>query len=259
MSISIRPLLQLLSITLTLLPAPFSGRCAPRRMTFAAAFVLLLAPTAAMAQGHYAGRMAGFGAEEPITEADVVMLGNSLTEFGGDWQARLPWVSGRVRNRGIAGDDTRGITRRLRSVTQGHPKAILLECGINDISHGLDAQTVARRLCKLIDRIRRQSPRTVLIVQSLTPINESTRRWKLLDGRSGDIPRVNAIVRDHCRARGVAYIDLYRALDTDHTGVLPIALTTDGLHLSEAGYALWQRELERKARAIINGGTGNYQ
>lgn len=235
MSISLRPLLRLLAIAL----------------------MLLLAPTASPAQGHYAERVAEFGREEPITGADVVMLGNSLTEFGGDWQARLPWLSGRVRNRGIAGDDAKGITRRLRSVTQGRPKAILLECGINDISHGLTAQEVARRLCKLIDRIRRQTPQTVLIVQSLTPINESTRRWRLLDGRSADIPRVNELLRAHCRARGVAYIDLYRALDTEGTGVLPIALTTDGLHLSEAGYDLWQRALEREARPTLNGGAGN--
>lgn len=235
MSISLRPLLRLM----------------------AAMILSLFAAAEATAQGHYAERVAEFEAEEPVTEADVVMLGNSLTEFGGDWQARLPWLPGRVRNRGIAGDDTRGITRRLRSITKGHPKAILLECGINDISHGLTAREVARSLCKLIDRIRRQTPRTVLIVQSLTPINESTRRWRLLDGRSADIPRVNELLREHCLARGVAYVDLYRALDTEGTGVLPIALTTDGLHLSEAGYALWQRALEREARPIVGGDKAN--
>lgn len=221
-----------------------------------AALLLAAHATPATAQTepktHHEERLEQFADEDPIAEDDIVMLGNSLTEFGGDWNARLPWARRRVRNRGIAGDDAPAIARRLRDVTRRQPRAILLECGINDLSHGLTARRVGRDLCRLIDRIRRQSPRTTLIVQSLLPINESTRRWRRLDGRSADIPRVNAILRDHCRRRGVAYVDLYDALDTDRTGVLPADLTTDGLHLSEQGYALWQDRLEREAERFIN-------
>ena len=58
--------------------------------------------------------------EPPMTEADIVMLGNSLTENGGDWGKRL----GRkhVVNRGIIGDEVMGVYRRLHQILPGQPR-----------------------------------------------------------------------------------------------------------------------------------------
>lgn len=207
------------------------------------AAIAALAPRAQTVSAHHGERLRAFAAEPPIARSEVVMLGNSLTEFGGDWQKRLGEDAPPMRNRGIAGDDARLITRRLSEVTAAEPLAILLECGVNDISHGITAREAARGVCWLIDRIRREAPRTTLVVQSMTPINESTRRWRRLDGRSADIRRANDIIRAHCQAEGIAYVDLYGAMDEQRTGVLPMRLTTDGLHLSEAGYDIWAREI----------------
>ena len=82
---------------------------------------------------HYRERIADFAAMRKIDSTDVVMLGNSLTEFGGDWNRLLRWR--RVRNRGISGDDATGILHRLGQILPGKPKAIFLMVGINDLSH----------------------------------------------------------------------------------------------------------------------------
>ncbi|HEY9550767.1 MAG TPA: serine acetyltransferase, partial [Prevotella sp.] len=60
---------------------------------------------------HYNKRVAEFEKMRPIDSTDVVMLGNSLTEFGGDWNRLLGGKH--IRNRGIAGDDAAGIMGRL--------------------------------------------------------------------------------------------------------------------------------------------------
>lgn len=214
------------------------------------AAIAFIAPSAQTVTAHHEERLRAFAAEPPIARGEVVMLGNSLTEFGGDWQERLGEDAPPMRNRGIAGDDARLIARRLSEVTAAEPRAILLECGVNDISHGITAREAARGVCRLIDRIRREAPRTTLVVQSMTPINESTRRWRRLDGRSADIRRANGIIRGHCKAKGIAYVDLYEAMDEQRTGVLPMRLTTDGLHLSEAGYAVWAERIRPVVDAL---------
>ncbi len=90
---------------------------------------------------HYTDRVAQFAKMPPVDSCDIVMLGNSLTEFGGDWGKLLH--SPVVVNRGIAGDDATGIYHRLSQILPGRPRAIFLMVGINDISHGLTASQVA--------------------------------------------------------------------------------------------------------------------
>ena len=63
------------------------------------------------------------------------MLGNSLTENGGDWSKRLNIKN--VVNRGIIGDDVPGIYERLHQILPHHPAKIVLMEGINDVSHQL--------------------------------------------------------------------------------------------------------------------------
>ena len=192
---------------------------------------------------HYTDRVALFAKMPPVDSCDIVMLGNSLTEFGGDWGKLLH--SPVVVNRGIAGDDATGIYHRLRQILPGRPRAIFLMVGINDISHGLTASQVASAVEKVIAAIRRESPSTKLYVQSLLPINESFGKWKLLEGKTGAVGEVNSLLSAYCKGKGIAYVDLYSKFVRRGTNTLRRELTTDGLHLSAQGYKLWAFELRR--------------
>ena len=114
-----------------------------------AAFLLIVG--AALAQhidyapfGHYTERVTEFEKQPRIMPTDIVMLGDSHTEFGGDWNKRLPGC-GNIVNRGIAGDDAIGIGHRLKQICPYKPKTIVLECGINDLSHALTPQRDGNR------------------------------------------------------------------------------------------------------------------
>lgn len=84
------------------------------------------------------------------------MLGNSLTEFGGDWNLRIPKASGLIINRGIMGDDAYGMLQRLSQITPAKPEKIFVGCGINDVSHRLSNKEVAARVKRLLGEIHRK-------------------------------------------------------------------------------------------------------
>ena len=195
---------------------------------------------------HYNDKVEEFEKMRPVDSTDVVMLGNSITEFGGDWNKR---VGGRhIRNRGIAGDDAMGIYHRLVQILPGKPRAIFLMVGINDISHDLTGEQVAELCIKVIDKIRRDAPQTKLYVQSILPINEDFDRWKTLEGKTDVVPAVNRRVKAHCQRYGIEYIDLFSKFVRHGTNDLRRELSVDGLHLSPQGYKQWAFVLKRYLR-----------
>lgn len=188
---------------------------------------------------HYRERTKQFQKEPMIKHSDIVMFGNSLTEFGGDWNKRIPESDGTIINRGIKGDDSRGMLNRLNQITPYAPKKIFVGCGINDVSHDLSVRQVATKVQRLLRTMKRQTPESKIYYFSLLPINESFNRWKTLAGRTDDVPLINARMKEWCDNNGITYIDVFSHLTEPGTNVLRKELSVDGLHLTEAGYAIW--------------------
>lgn len=169
---------------------------------------------------------------------DIVMLGDSHTEFGGDWNCYFDGVCN-IRNYGIAGDDAIGIRHRLCQICPSGPRAIFFECGINDLSHNLTPSHVASDILETIDSIRSLCPMTKLFVQGVFPVNMEVRRWKTLDGKTDEVPELNSLLMAGCRERDIIYIDVFRVLKEPSSNKLRRELCRDGLHLTPAGYRLW--------------------
>lgn len=193
---------------------------------------------------HYYERMEQFWAEAPIARKDIVMLGNSLTENGGDWAARTKKKN--VRNRGIIGDEVMGVYDRLHTILPGEPKKIFLLIGVNDISHDLTADSIVAMIDQTVLRIRKESPKTKLYLQSLLPINESFNRYKRLKGKTDMVPEINAKLEVLAKKYNVKYINLFPLFVEKGTNVLRRELSTDGLHLKDAGYDIWVKAIKRK-------------
>ena len=189
---------------------------------------------------HWFKRYREFMYDAPIKADDIVMLGNSLTEGGGEW-SELGWKN--VRNRGIVGDVIEGITRRLHQILPGHPRKIYLLSGANDISHDLSTDSIVTLMSQCIDRIRRESPDTQVYLQSLLPINESFHRYKRLEGKTAQVPEINARLELLAREQGLRYVDLFPLFVEKGTNSLRTDLTTDGLHVNREGYKIWAKKL----------------
>ena len=193
---------------------------------------------------HHQQRMAQFEREGGIDSTTIVMLGNSLTENGKDWGARLG-TSHRVVNRGIIGDNTVGMTERLYQITPFKPKAIFLMAGINDMVGNTSAEEVAQHVIKLIEAIRTQAPQTQLFVQSILPIDETEGRWRTLAGRTDDIPFANMYIKAYCETHHITFIDIFHHMTRGRSNQLRTELSGDGLHLTEQGYRVWAFELKK--------------
>lgn len=200
---------------------------------------------------HYDARMAEFATMDDIDENTIVMLGNSLTEnagYHGGWQMLLG--ADNVSNRGISGDTAVGILARLNTILSKHPKAIFLMCGTNDLSHKLLPEQVFERVCEVIDSIRAEAPQTKLFVQSMLPFNESTGRWKTLDGRTDDVPVINDMLSSYCYGLDIPFVNIFPHLVIEGTNSLRMELTVDGLHLNSDGYAIWAQVLRPYVEAV---------
>ena len=200
-------------------------------------------PTPRTYTDHYYKRFLQFMDEPAITNKDIVMLGNSLTEGGKDWAERLG--NKNVRNRGISGDNVMGIYDRLHQILPGHPAKLFLLIGVNDLSQDSTTNGIIKNIGKVVDRIRKESPDTKLYVQSLLPINESFGRWKKLEGKSAMIPEINAGIEALVREKGATFVNLFPLFTEKGTNVLSPEFTSEGLHLNEAGYKIWTKGLKK--------------
>ncbi len=201
--------------------------------------VLALMALTAVAQANqdpYYSRRATLFDELPIGKKDIVMLGNSLTD-GCEFNELLG--NRHIKNRGIVGDIVQGLIDRIGPIIEGQPKKLFIMGGVNDISHGVTADSIARVTERLIVMVKQGSPRTKIYMQSLLPFNNDVREWKLLKGRDHVVVEANILLEQVARRQGVTWINLY-PLFADENGRLRAELTNDGLHLMGKGYLIWR-------------------
>ncbi len=176
----------------------------------------------------------------PITKSDIVFLGNSLTD-GAEWNELLD--NRHIKNRGIVGDIVQGYIDRMEPILKGQPKKIFIMGGVNDISHGVSGDSIARVTEKLIMLIKERSPRTRIYLQSLLPFNNDFGCYKRLVGREQVVPEANVALEQVAKRQGVTWINLY-PLMADSEGKLRREFTNDGLHLMGQAYIVWRDALK---------------
>ncbi len=181
-------------------------------------------------KNNYIKKIAEFKAK-PLQTGDIVFIGNSITEQGGDWGQRFNNPT--VKNRGIAGDVTDGIINRLAEIYYYKPKKVFLKIGINDMFRDeLTPDYVANNIKLIVDKIHLESPDTKIYVQTILPTSNNT-------ALKNKITATNTIIKNSIQTNYYQVIDLY-PLFADANDLMSITYSVDGVHLNEAGYVLWQ-------------------
>ncbi len=186
---------------------------------------------------HYEMRINQFAQEKAIHHKSIVMLGDSQTENGGDWAKRLG--NKHVINRGIIGDNTQGVLNRLEPIINGKPHTILLTIGVNDISQGLNNESLIENVDKIISRIQEGSPSTRILLQSILPINQEKSWYRLLRGKENSIEAYNLSLSELAIKKKIQFIDSFAIFTEEGSNQLNKELTNDGLHVNEYGYKIW--------------------
>ncbi|MDP2115748.1 MAG: GDSL-type esterase/lipase family protein [Bacteroidota bacterium] len=201
---------------------------------------LLLGSLASFSQnnkfGTYYNQRLSLFEKLPDTKGEIIFLGNSITD-GGEWCELLG--NTKAKNRGISGDTTEGVLFRLNEVTRSKPAKVFLLIGINDLSRGVSKDTVYNNICRIADRIMKDSPKTQVYVQSILPVNDSFGLFKNHTNKTDDVLWVNAQLKTWCEKEQVQFIDLYSRFKSPDSEKMNPKYTNDGLHLTGDGYLLW--------------------
>lgn len=208
---------------------------ATRALSIAAGLTLLVGLVAASA---WWWRARDGASPTPIGADSIVLLGDSIT-YGGDWDALLPGLP--VVNRGHPGYTTQHLLAVAADVAEQSPLVVVVMTGTNDIRDGRPPSWTAERLGRMIDTFQARSPDTTVIVQSVLP----------RAAKAAEIVATNAEIRDLVRTREVRFLDLHPIFD-DGSGGLRVDETTDGWHLSAAGYRRWAAALEPVLAGLDN-------
>lgn len=163
---------------------------------------------------------------------EVVMLGDSLIE-GNDWQAAFPKMS--LANRGIGGDSTEGMLKRLDTVLKLKPAKVFVMAGINDLSwYGQPVPEVFQRYTKMINTLGQGG--ALVYVQSTLKVGP------LFPSQTNvAVTELNNQLRGYCAKGHCRYIDLNPILAPQ--GTLAADYTYDQLHLTATAYEKWAQAI----------------
>ena len=167
-----------------------------------------------------------------MEKGSIVFLGDSITEYG-QWEELMNHP--KVKNRGIAGDTTWGLMRRLNNITQSQPKAIFLMIGINDFLF-TDVHEIIENYKKIVEQIKSESPDCQLFIQSVLPVNSIVKN-SVFDNNL--INQLNVSIKDLAIKEGLVFIDIHQKL-MDKNGQLDAKFTADGVHINGTAYLIWK-------------------
>ena len=164
-------------------------------------------------------------------QSDLIFLGDSLTDFH-DWS-----IFGKHHNAGIAGDTTDGLLYRLHYTLEKKPKTLLLMIGINDLLQGQYVETMKNNYEKIFKTIKGIEH---VFILSLLPVEAMDQTLQINES----VIVLNHFLRSECTANQFVYVDLYNLMVDNDLGIKR-DLTSDGVHLTEKAYTIWEDALQK--------------
>ena len=171
-----------------------------------------------------------------VLEPDIIFIGDSIVEYYP--LQELFGVAKMIVNRGIRGYQTRLLLENLDAHLYGDAvDQIVLLIGTNDIGKDISMNEALDNLENVIQSIAREYPLSQIKLLSILPVNEGEEYKQTVYIRTNEKIRewnqaYEALASAYMQ---VNFLPIYDSL-TDAEGQLKSAYTTDGLHLSVAGY-----------------------
>ena len=126
------------------------------------------------------------------------------------------------------------VERPIREVVSLHkPARMIITPGINGLSF-MSFDEVHDEYLDLVTDIKKISPETDLILQSILPMNRDMFRWSNADVDNKKITKANSIILDIAEETGCKYLDTFSVL-IGEDGYAKEELFQDGLHPNNDG------------------------
>ena len=170
--------------------------------------------------------------------ADLVMFGDSITEWA-PWADIFRDVS--MVNRGLAGDTTTGMLRRIDTTLNVKPKLVCFMAGINDLAQGYDVEHIYQNYIDMLKVWQENDIR--ILVQSTLYVGSK------LQGLNPLVELLNSKISEYCSQQGIAFLDVNSVLSPNQ--LLSNEYSCDDLHLNAKAYQVWAEVLQPTVAELL--------
>lgn len=172
---------------------------------------------------------------QPPTPGGNLFVGSSSIRL---WNLEESFPGLACTNRGFGGSQFPDLLRHFeRYIPQQQAAVIVLYCGDNDIGSMRTPEQVVADYREFVTRVHRTAPQTKIV---WVPIKPSGKRWHLRE----TIQAANALVKASQEGKPLeTQIDIWPAMLGEAGLPKPELYAKDQLHLSPAGYAIWNELL----------------
>ncbi|MCK8080751.1 SGNH/GDSL hydrolase family protein [Vibrio sp. 1CM24A] len=170
--------------------------------------------------------------------ADLVMFGDSITEWA-PWTDIFRDIS--MVNRGLAGDTTTGMLRRMDTTLNVKPKLVCFMAGINDLAQGYDVDHIYQNYIDMLKVWQENDIR--ILVQSTLYVGSK------LQGLNPSVELLNRKLSEYCSQQGIAFLDVNSVLSPNQ--LLSNEYSCDDLHLNAKAYQVWAEVLQPTIEELL--------
>ncbi len=156
------------------------------------------------------------------------------------WKLDKSFPKYNALNHGFGGSQMSDVVRYFdRIVTPAKPQIVVLYSGDNDLGAKKTPEQITEDTRKIVEMLKRDLPQTRLVVIGVKP---SIKRWALRDKQIETNDLLKKLIAEQKLAL-YEFIDLGPVLLDSQGQPDKANYVVDGLHLSDAGYALWVEKL----------------
>lgn len=170
-------------------------------------------------------------AENPPPKGEIVFVGSSSIRM---WKTDQDFPGLTVINRGFGGSQTAdSVEFAHRIVLPYEPRIVVLYAGDNDIAAGKAPEEVFEDTKAFFQLVHEALPKTRIAYVAIKP---SILRWNLVD----KMRAANLLIREYTETDNrLEFVDIDKPMLGEDGKPREELFIQDGLHLSRAGYDLW--------------------
>jgi acyl-CoA thioesterase I len=209
------------------------------------------------------GAIGPTGGEQEGVRVRYVALGDSYT-IGTSVEAEERWPNQLVERIGdlelVGNPAVNGYTSadliadELPRLDDLDPELVSVLIGVNDVVQGVPDSQYAANVAVILDELLARLPEERIVCVATPDYTRTPRGGDYGDPaeQSDGIVRFNAILREACEQRGIAFVPDIFEISQEVTGD-PSLVASDGLHPSAAQYDRWVDAIEPVVRSLLAG------
>ena len=181
------------------------------------------------------------------TKEGIIFMGDSITE---EWGRIMPefFSNKQYINRGIGGQTTPQMLIRFRQdVIDLNPEAVVILAGTNDIAGNTGPSSVKMIIDNLMSMAEIACKQNIQVfMSSILPVFRYPWNKSIIEPFK-KIAEINNFMKDFSNREKLVYVDYHSHMVDSRPG-LKLELTTDEVHLNQAGYIVMSEIVNRVIR-----------